>query len=223
MDSNLPINPVDLAIIVILVISALLAFFRGLVHEVLGVGAWIGAALVTLYAYLPVQQIARQFIAVELVADIAAGAGLFLVCLIVFSLISRALGQRVRESGLGALDRTLGIVFGLVRGAVIVCLAWIALTWLMPPEEHPSWLREARALPLVAAGADMLRALTPAELRLRSESVVGDGEVIDRLENLDNLLQPTPAGVGKDRASDRDAGYNDEQRRELQRLIETQQ
>ena len=102
---SLPINLTDLIVIGVLLISALIAFLRGLVHEVLSIGAWVGAGLVTLYFIVPAQTFARRYIEVELAADIAAGVALFLLALIGFSIVSRLLSRRVQESSLGALDR----------------------------------------------------------------------------------------------------------------------
>lgn len=222
MDS-LPINALDLAILVVLVLSALLAFSRGFVHEVLGVAAWVGAALVTLRFFAPAQEIARDLIAIELLADIGAGVVVFLISLVIFSMVSRAIGRRVRESSLGFLDRTLGFAFGLVRGAVIICLLWLGLSWLMPPPEQPPWVREARALPLVDAGAEMIRALVPAELRLQDPggtiAGTGTGTQAPAVDLRTPPLQPAPGAPGD--PAEEEAGYGEQPRRELDRLLES--
>ena len=83
-------------------------------------GAWVGAAIATLYLFEFAQPVARTYIEVELIADIVAGVVLFVITLIVLSLISHALSRRVRDSALGPLDRSLGLVFGLARGAALV-------------------------------------------------------------------------------------------------------
>ena len=57
------INPTDIAVIVILLLSALLAFARGLVREVLSVGAWVGAAFAMLYLFPHVLPIVQQVVA----------------------------------------------------------------------------------------------------------------------------------------------------------------
>ena len=67
------INPTDIAVIVILLLSALLAFARGLVREVLSVGAWVGAAFSTLYLFPHVLPIVQQVVAKELIAKAVAG------------------------------------------------------------------------------------------------------------------------------------------------------
>ena len=153
MDS-LPINVTDLAIIAVVVISGLLAFVRGFVHEVLAVGAWVGAAIVTVFFLPVVLPYARDLISIQIAADIAGGAAIFIFVLIVLSIFTHWLARRVRESSLGALDRSLGLLFGFLRGAILVCLAWIGLVTLLPRDQHPDWIQEA---PGAAPGGTGLR------------------------------------------------------------------
>ncbi|SMF00346.1 membrane protein required for colicin V production [Tistlia consotensis] len=209
---NLPINAADVIVIAVLLVSAGLAFFRGLVHEVLAIAAWIGAALATLYFFLPAQSVSRQLIAIPLIADIVAGVVVFLLTLIVLTVISRMVSKRVQDSSLGALDRSLGFVFGLLRGAVIVCVAWLVLNWLLPPAEHPAWIREARSRPLVEAGAAALRSLAPDSLGWNLPPApaepAGSG-------------QARPQATGNEAAKDDATGYKEGPRRQMQQLFES--
>src|SRR3954465_12272150 len=165
------INPTDIAVIVILLLSALLAFARGLVREVLSVGAWVGAAFGTLYLFPHVLAMVQQIVAKELVAKAVAGVGLFVVALILLSIVTHPLYKGVRGSALSAVDRSLGFVFGIARGAVIVCLAYLSVAWVFPPTDQPRWLRDARTMPVIQSGADMLRNLVLDQTR--SNAVTG--------------------------------------------------
>ena len=189
-----PINVTDLAILAVVLISGLFAFVRGFVHELLSIGAWIGAALVTLFFLPLLLPFAREIISIQIAADIAAGVALFLVVLIGLSIITHWLARQVRESSLGALDRSLGLVFGLARGALIVCIAWIALLWAMPPRDHPNWITEARARPLVEQGADLLVSVLPEGLMPQlPEDEPRTGEDSTSFEQ---LVRPGVAGGG---------------------------
>lgn len=215
---DLPVNAADVIVIAVLLISAGLAFFRGLVHEVLAIAAWIGAALATLYFFLPAQAISRQLIAIPLIADIVAGVVVFLLTLILLTVLSRMIAKRVQDSSLGALDRSLGFVFGLLRGAVIVCVAWLVLNWLLPPAEHPKWIQEARSRPLVEAGAAALRSLAPDSLgwnlppaREAPAAPAAQGAPSDA----------KPQGSGNEAAKDDTTGYKEGPRRQMQQLFES--
>ncbi|MEX2629365.1 MAG: CvpA family protein [Tistlia sp.] len=216
---DLPVNAADVIVIAILLISAGLAFFRGLVHEALAIAAWLGAALATLYFFLPAQAISRQLIAILLVADIVAGVIVFLLTLIVLTVLSRMISKRVQDSSLGALDRSLGFVFGLLRGALVVCIAWLVLNWLLPPAEHPDWIREARSRPLVESGAEALRALAPDSLGWNiPPATVPDAA---RPAEGPSDVPAQPRTQGNEAAMDPPTGYKDGPRRQMQQLFDS--
>ena len=146
---DFPFTVTDLAIVGVLLISAVLAFARGFVHEVLSMAAWLGAAVAVIFALPYARPIAREFISLPLLADVAAGGVIFIVALLALSLLTRAVSRRVQDSALNAVDRSLGFLFGLLRGAALVCLAYIPVNWLLAPSEQPEWIRDARSRPLV--------------------------------------------------------------------------
>jgi len=208
----------DIALIAVVLLSGLLALLRGFVHEVLSFGAWIGAAVISLYAFPYVQPYAREAVSVQVIADVGAGAVVFLLALVVLSLIAKALAAGVHKSGLSALDRTLGLVFGLARGAVLVSLAWLIFTWLVPENEHPTWVKEARALPLVKDGAQILRDLVPESfLESLGESARRGLQGADPVAPAgDPALQPAP----KESSDSGEPAYNDSERQQLEKAIE---
>ena len=117
----------DFVVIGIVVIAGLVAFSLGVVRVALGLGGWIGAGLATLYGFSYVRPIAHRWIESALFADIAGGSALFVISLIIFTLIGHAIAERVRQSSFGALDRSLGMVSGLVLGAFLVCVGFIVM------------------------------------------------------------------------------------------------
>jgi membrane protein required for colicin V production len=238
----------DLIIIAILALSALLAFMRGFVREVLSIGAWVGAALATIYGFPLAQPYARKYIEVALFADIAAGVTIFVVALILLTILSHALSKNVRDSALGAVDRSLGLLFGLVRGAVLVCLAYLVMAWAIPQEDRPVWIAQSRTLPLVQQGAGLLLKILPESALKQGEDAVGAattglGQAIDAGKAVQTLTPSTPAqpatngapsggggGTGNDGpaapdsgGADGTSGYNDAERKDLNRLLESTQ
>lgn len=212
---SLPINVTDAVIVLVIVVSGLFAFFRGLVHELLSVVSWVGAALATLYGFPYAQPEARRLITIQLIADMAAGVAIFLAVFIVLAIVTRLLSRRVRDSSFGPLDRSLGLVFGLARGAVLVCVAWLALAWVLPREDHPAWIAEARSLPLVERGGAALATLLPEHLRLpegEGPAAAGGGAA----PAFQGLLSPK----AKADAAAGEPGYNSRMRDEMQRAIE---
>lgn len=223
---GLAFNPVDLAVVAVLLLSAALAFFRGFVHEVLAVGAWVGAGFAGLYGLPLLAPLVRDLIPqAAWAADLVAGVVIFLVVLVLLSMISTALARKIRQSALNALDRSLGFLFGLLRGAVIVVAAYLVLSWITPPASQPTWIREARSLPLVERGARLTLALLPSTLRGSGEGEEegsGTGRAGDEAEartRFERLAVPQPKAA--DRPTAREPGYDSDARQELDRLIET--
>lgn len=214
---NLPVNITDIAVIVVVLVSAFLAYARGFVHEVLSVAGWIGAAFITIYAFPYVQPYARDLIPIDLAADLAAGVVVFIVSLATLSILTRAISKRVQDSTLNALDRSLGFLFGLARGAVLVSLVYIAVEKLMPVEDQPGWLRGARTMPLIELGADWLRTLIPAEAGAASGIAQKADSLLESQKIIEGLIAPEP----KSGVTETLEGYGEKIRSEMERLIDS--
>lgn len=228
---NLPVNAADIVVGVVLLISALLAYARGFVHEVLSVGGWIGAIFATIYGLPYAKPYARDLIPTDLIADLVAGVAIFIVTLVLLSFVTRGASKMVKASALNFLDRSLGFLFGLVRGAVLVCVAYLGLAWLMPPAEQPQWLQSARSMPMIQRGADVLRALIPDSAvnkaiddgskavdsaRDAARSAAGKVMELETQRAFRDMLNVKPkAESGGDQP-----GYSTGERREMDRLIE---
>jgi membrane protein required for colicin V production len=201
---SLSINVLDMVAVAVLILSAILAFFRGFVHEVLSITAWVGAALAALYGLPYVRPKAHELISIPVAADAAAAIVLFLVVLLILSIITRAISKQVQDSTLNSLDRSLGFLFGLVRGAVILSLAYVVMSWAVPdPQGRPDWIRTARSTPLMESGGNVLRSLMPDSLvagedRARTaatEAKEATEQAIEAKRTFDRLTQPRPDGA----------------------------
>ena len=208
--NNLPINVVDIGVLLILLVSAVLAYARGFVHEVLSVGGWIGAIFATFYGFPYAKPIARQYISLDLAADLAAGTIIFIVTLVFLSLITRAIAKSVQASALNVLDRSLGFLFGLARGAALVCVAYIGLEIIIPEDEQPAMVRESRSIQLIKPSAVLLKAMVPDH--------ISGSKISNPTKDIDvkSLMTPAPK---QEQAPTKD-GYNAEQRKNLERLID---
>jgi membrane protein required for colicin V production len=212
MLENWPVNPVDIVVLVVLVISAALAFFRGFVHEALGVGAWIGAILAALYGLPYARPYAREYIPIEWAADLVVAVGIFLVVLFALSVITALIARRVQESALNTLDRSLGFLFGLARGALVVVVLYMAGSWLVPPDQHPAWVQQAKSMPIIEEGAVILDDLIPLDLM-----GTGSGEATPA-DALQQSLQPAPQQQGGG-----SGGYSQQEQQAIDGLIESTQ
>ena len=210
----------DLAVIGIILLAGLTAFSQGFVRVVLALLGWIGAAFATLYGFRYVQPYAQKWISVGFLADAAAASSIFLITLIVLTIFSHAIGRRVRDSGLSALDRSVGLVFGFSLGAVLVSLAYLGVAWAIDlpdaTDKQPQWIREAKSRPLVKWGAENLQRLAPAEWAGRPRQSLSGPEQSRR--RFEKLIEPE----AKSSKRGRKQGYSDQERKEMDRLIRGQ-
>lgn len=162
---------VDWAVLAVVALSALFSMVRGFVREVLGVFAWVGAFIACLRWFQPVQPFIASLLPENLkhFAVYGAMAVVFLVVLIVLSIVSALIGGLIRDSALSSLDHSLGILFGIARGAVIAFLAYIALGLAEPATAWPQPVVNARFLPIAYDGAKWLVGFVPKQYQPKIE------------------------------------------------------
>ncbi len=155
----------DLAVLAIVLVSGLLALLRGFTREVLAILSWAAAAAAAYYLYPLAMPYVRPHIAKENIAQAVSIAGVFFTALIVVSIVTVKLSDLILDSKIGALDRTLGFIFGAGRGLLLAVVAFVFYSWLMPDSgNQPEWVKNARMKPILEAGGDKLRELVPQDL-----------------------------------------------------------
>jgi len=153
----------DLILIAVMLISGLLAMVRGFMREVLSIAAWGAAAAATLLAYSRLLPYAKQYFNNDYVAAGVTVGGVFLLTLIIISALTVRLSDKVLDSRIGALDRTLGFLFGLARGLLIVVVAFIFFDWLVPAKSQPEAVRNARSRVVLQGTGEWLMSLLPED------------------------------------------------------------
>ncbi len=176
----MPFSVLDLVVIGIVLISALLAAVRGFTREVLAIVAWVVAAAAAWYLYPTALPIAQQYISSNTVALVAAIGGIFIVTLIIVSIITVQISDLILDSRIGALDRTLGLVFGAARGFLICVIGWAFLGWLLQGKE-PEWAASSRTRPAMENTRDNIIAMLPENAeallqRLRNKEAPTEAE-----------------------------------------------
>ena len=217
--ADLPVNPIDILVALIIVVSALLAFTRGVAREVLGIGAWVGAGIATFFAFPHTRPIARDLIPSSmLIADVVAGLAVFVVVLVILTIINQLISGRIQRSRGGALDRTLGFIFGILRGAALVCIAYMLFGSVVQQSDWPPWVDEARTLPYIKQGVAALREVVPEEVAEEGTKHIEETFEDGRDRSVRELTEPVPA---ERREEDPDTGYSDRERSGLEGLSES--
>lgn len=156
----MPVSILDLIVIGVVLISALLAAVRGFTREVLAIAAWGAAAAAAWFLHPLALPYAKEYITNPTVALVAAIGAIFILTLIIVSILTVKISDLILDSRIGALDRTLGFVFGAARGLLICVIGWVFFSWLVQ-NKMPPWAVEARTRPLLENTGSSLVAMLP--------------------------------------------------------------
>ncbi len=153
----------DLSVLAIVLVSALLSMLRGFSREVLAIASWAAAAAAAYWFYPLVVPYLAPYIHKEIIAQAVAAAIVFFATLILVSLFTVRLSDAILDSKIGALDRTLGFVFGVARGFLLAVVAFAIFNWLVSEKQQPEWVRTAKTRPVLTDTADKIVAMLPED------------------------------------------------------------
>src|SRR6202048_644909 len=204
----MPITILDLVLLGVMLISGLLALVRGFMREILSIAAWGAPALATLYAYQKLLPTAKAYFNNDTIATAVTVAGVFIGTLIVVSIITTRVSDMILDSRIGALDRTLGFLFGLARGLLIVVVAYQFFIWLVPDKQQPGWGRMAKSRVVLQGTGDWLMSLLPDD----PENTILKRFKKNKQEEDQTDTEPPPPASGD--------GYSKPARDSLKKLIE---
>ena len=134
MDMHTSFNNLDYIILAIVLISGLLALTRGFVSEVFSLIAWAGAYFTAVKFYPLAEPWVHNYIHNTGAAAAIAAFALFFVALVLLSVIGNSFSDLIKDSPLTSVDRSLGFVFGILRGVLVVCLVYLCLVTVLWPE-----------------------------------------------------------------------------------------
>jgi membrane protein required for colicin V production len=212
----------DLGILAIILVSALLSMMRGFTREVLAIGSWAAAAAAAYYFYPVVLPYAKPYIHKDIVAQAVSAAAVFFATLIVVSLLTVRLSDAILDSKIGALDRSLGFLFGAARGFLLGVVAFSIFNWLVAEKQQPEWVKAAKTRPVLIDTANRVIAMLPDDAAsaiegwIKSKNVSGAAE--EPLDESEAAGAP-PAPAGTTDASPPAAGAPTVDKKKLDSLI----
>ena len=196
----MPITLLDGIVLAVTLFSAVLAMVRGFSREVLAVASWVAAAAAAYFFYPALVPFAQKYTGSDKIAMIGSAAVIFLITLIVVSYITMRIADFIIDSRVGALDRTLGFVFGAARGILLVVVAMLFFNWLVAAPQQPDWVANAKSKPMLDTLGARLVAMLPED---------ADAEILNRLKGLSGDEEAPSVDETTDPASDQAAGTAD--------------
>lgn len=216
--SALGITYIDPLVVIVVLLSAIYATYRGFVSETLSIFAWAAAAFATLFFGPKLAPIARGLFASPLLGVMLGYAAIFLVVLIPLSFLSFRFAESVKHSAVGTLDRSLGFAFGVVRGLAIIGLAYIAFTTVISVRNQPDWIANAKLLPVIRVSAQALLSLVPDQ---HLNGIKAETAAPPPKPEAGPAPVPTPSPKPPAAKKHGKKAYGAKERSELDRLIET--
>ncbi len=213
----------DILLFLALAISAFLAYSRGLVREILAIGTWVLAAILTkIGAQTLAPSISELFGVSVAIGSIISYVAIFVVSVFISSFIIKKISTKLHTTDFKSADQALGFIFGLVRGGLIVCAVYLCVLWLIPTEkDRPDWFTTARSRPILRQGASVINWLfIPNELKSLTEDLkqIGDPKINE--QTYKNLLKPAiRSKTTLIEKSDLDIGYTNSERKDLERQL----
>ncbi len=218
-------NLFDAAVALILFASGIFAFRRGLVKEVMALGTWILSSIFAFAFYPLAQPFLHDYIENEMLADAATGLGLFSLAVIILVPFGDYLSNLAKNPTLNSIDRSLGFVFGLVRGFLIVCLIFLGLNFVWPEEQddQPEWLASSRTAPALAYGIEVVQSVVPEDAQKETEKQMEESrkaakEAVEAAQRLEDFSTPVPFNYEDD--DEEPSSYGDGARDTMDNLID---
>ncbi len=206
---------VDGVAIAVVGLSAIMALYKGFVNEVLSVVAWVAAIFAALYLHKPTYPFWHKMISNEMLAHIVTFAAVFIGVLSFLMIIAKNLSQKVDSGSLGSVDRSLGFVYGGLRGALIMSLVYMLVTGGSQDQEDkiPTWLEDAKSVPIMEEGAKVVIGLLPKQMRapVAEEANIAGVEPPKKKDFWSRMVSKN-AGSGE--------SYSDADRKELDAVAE---
>ena len=200
----MPITLLDGIVVGFTLVSAMLAMVRGFSREILSIASWIAAAATAFFLYPAVLPYVAPYIDHDMVAVAAAAAIVFFIALIVVTVITMKLADFIIDSKVGALDRTLGFVYGVARGLLVLAVALLFFNWLVGTNP-PAWVSDAKSRPLLESIGSWVQGVLPDDPensilnRIRGEE--GQPEAPAQ-PGATSPTQPTQPSVGDEAPAD---------------------
>ena len=157
------LNNMDIAILVIVGISALIALGRGLVKEVLSIVGWVLAGAAVIYLLPVLNPFTLKYIESGWMAGIATAAFILIGFMIVWIYATAGVVGKIRTSKLSGLDRLLGLFFGIVRAFLLIVLMYILISWMMPVKSQPDLLKKSKYFQIAGNFAEPIEKLIPKD------------------------------------------------------------
>ena len=150
------ISAFDLIVFLIVVYSMAQCSAKGFMMSLLSFSKWLLALIITIILVPKLQPWVSEYIESPFINNIGLGIFIFIVSLFFLVIIGRSLGKAVTWTGLGSVDKTFGLLFGLFKGYVVSVCIFSILNWFYPYQNWGISTEKAFSFHFIKKGSEML-------------------------------------------------------------------
>ncbi len=212
----------DAIVLAAVLISAIIAFLRGFIRELLTIVGVVGGLAASYFGgpmmqplmrgWLGVKEVAEgekpqelfDLIPMTIVADICAYGSIFLVVVIILTVLSHFLATGVKAIGLGPADRLLGVAFGVARAVLVLALIYLFPFIMFTEKDRNEWFKDSHTRPYIEKVTAWIAARLPEVPVAKTEEAAKDatGKIDEMGKNLDKIELMKDAAEKADKALD---------------------
>ena len=195
------LTSLDYVYIVVLLASTIWATIRGGVYETIATLSWVAAAIAARFASPWLDGVFQTWFKLQdstVVTLVASYFLVFFVILLLVGFVNQKLRDKIQESMMNVTDHTLGVIFGIIRGIVVMGIVyWIAVWYYSDIPRMPDWIANARTRPIMQLTAVKLDDwfVPGGENKLLARDVAGTKQADEIYKNLINPAVATVSDI----------------------------
>jgi membrane protein required for colicin V production len=212
----------DILFLAVVIVSAVMAYGKGFISEAFGLVSWACAAIIAKFAYLEVAARFSEWFGISgTLCNISAYVSVFVASVLLLSMFNRRFSDSLAGTVFDEADRSLGVLFGAVRGVIVMAFAYIGLLWFMPnAAERPDWITRAKSQPLLRYTSIFISKLLPGDGSFGGIGEVVSSNISDKeVEAFEKLVKPEVGPADEKVAADADFGYKPSEMKDLEKEI----
>ncbi len=229
---------VDIFVLIIVLTSVIIAFLRGFIREILTIFGIVGGVIAS-YTMSPLlipfmrgwigadegddTEKLFNIISYTLLSDVISYGIVLIVFVIIFSIISHFIAEFAKNLGLGALDRTLGVIFGLFRAIFVLGLMYLPFFYLAGDEQKSEWFKDSKTHIYLELSSSWINNFIPKinndSIEITRKNIKNTSQTRKKLEDMDILKRKNNNEYKNNKSNQKD-GYSIDFRKEMDKLFE---
>ena len=150
------ISAFDLIVFLIIFYSIAQCAAKGFMMSLLSFSKWLLALVITIVLVPKFNPLVANYIESKFVTDIGLGIFIYIISLFIIINVGKAIGRAVTYSGLGSVDKTFGLIFGIFKGYVICVCIFSLFNWFYPHQNWPIKAEGTYSFKIIYKGSEFL-------------------------------------------------------------------